>query len=103
MLPEFSRIVKECFWDMNYSEKDIEKILNGSDSVYRKLLFDKILGNSTRMLYDLKVFPINELAIFLEETRIPRFNGEYLSRRKNIAEVFFLNKPLKIVELKWPV
>ena len=98
----FERIRKECFWDLNISRKDIEDILNGSDIPSRKLLFNKILVNSTMLLLDLQLFNKEDISKMLEVFIVPRFNGEYLARRKNIAEVYFLDKPLEIDELKWP-
>lgn len=100
---EYSRIVNECFWDLNFCEKDIEAILKGYDSGLRKFLFGKILENSTRLLFDMRPFPKQEIEELLKGIVIPRFNGEYLARRKNTVEVFFLDKPLEIEELKWPV
>jgi len=96
------RIRKECFWDLNNSEKDIEDIINGSDIQYRKILFNKILVNSTMLLLDLQLFNKEEISKMLAVFIVPQFNGDYLARRKNIAEVYFLDKPLEIDELKWP-
>ena len=65
------------------------------------MLFEKILLNSTSLFNDLKIFDIKDIEIYLEEYKIPRFNSEYAFRIKNLAEVYFLNKPLLIDELKW--
>jgi len=65
------------------------------------MLFEKILLNSTSLFNDLKIFDIKDIEIYLEEYKIPRFNSEYAFRIKNLAEVYFFNKPLLIDELKW--
>lgn len=98
----FERIIKECFWDLNIKEQDIEDFKIGKGPLTAELLFEKILANSSMLLLDLKIFPNEELSRLLNNYKIQGFNSEYLGRRKNMAEVFFLNKPLEIDELKWP-
>lgn len=97
----YERIIKDCFWDLNISAKDIEDILYSDDKRQKAFLFNKILLNSTQMLIDLKIFSIDEIRTFLDEYKVPRFNHNYIFRRKNIAEVYFLDKLLEIDELKW--
>ncbi|MDD3324358.1 MAG: hypothetical protein PHN38_04500 [Sulfurospirillaceae bacterium] len=95
------RIVKECFWDLNITTNDIEKIIKSDDERQKAFLFEKILLNSTHLLADLKLFDTNELLYLLENFKIPTFNHDYIFRRKNIAEVYFFDKPILIDELKW--
>jgi hypothetical protein len=99
---DYERIRKECFWDLDIQEKDIRKMLDGLDARSKVLLFEKILLNSTKLLFDLKLFNKDELNKMLENFKVSRFNSEYIFRRKNIAEVYFFNRPLQIDELKWP-
>jgi len=95
------RIAKECFWDMNITEKDIVAIIHGDDLAQKKFLFRKILLNSSRVFSDLKIFDRDELKKMIEEFVVPKFNHDYIFRRHNIVEVYFLDKPLLIDELKW--
>ncbi|MFP4487644.1 MAG: hypothetical protein ACLFOC_11845 [Campylobacterales bacterium] len=97
----YSRIKKDCFWDLDISEADIENIIKRNDERKKKMLFEKILLNSTALFKDLKIFDLSELETYLETYKIPRFNGDYAFRRKNLAEVYFFDKPLLIDELKW--
>jgi len=97
----YERIQKECFWDLNISSDDIKNIVINNDSKKTNLLFEKILLNSTALFKDLEIFDKKELEILLQNYKVPRFNGEYAFRRKNMAEVFFFDKPLLIDELKW--
>ena len=101
-MTDYSRIVKECFWDLSISEDDVTSILNSQDLPSMKLLFEKILLNSTKLLYDLEFFDRGDLQILLDNYKIPHFNSEYIFRRKNIAEVYFFNKSLQVEELQWP-
>jgi len=98
----FDRIIRECFWDSEIAEEEIERILYGDDYRRKKQLFEKVLLNSSHYLLDLQLFDREELRLLLEEYRPPDFNYDHASRRKNIAEVFFFDKELKISELKWP-
>ena len=97
------RIIKDCFWDLKFTDKDIIDIVN-SKNIKRKLfLFNKILLNSTNLFMDLKIFCNDDLKILIEKFSVPEFNYDYIFRRKNIVEVYFLDKPLLIDELKWMI
>ena len=97
----YERVKRDCFWDLTVSDEDIDNMLRGGDFRKKKLLFEKILLNSTKLFEDLKLFEIKELEKLVEDYYVPAFNKEYIFRRKNLAEVYFLNKPLLINELKW--
>ncbi len=100
---KYNQILKDCFWDSNFENSDIESILSGNDIRSKKFLFSKILLNSTNVLKDLKCFSKKELEEYIEDFKIPKFNKDFASRRKNIAEVYFLKKPLTITELQWTI
>ncbi len=51
----------------------------------------------------MKLFFKNELEKYLEDYKVPAFNNNYISKRKNLLEVYFFNKELTINELKWIV
>ena len=97
----YARIKKDCFWDLSISEEDIEDIIKGNDERKKRMLFEKILLNSTALFKDLQIFKKEELENFMNSYKIPEFNAEYVFKRKNMAEVYFFNKPLLIDELKW--
>lgn len=98
---DYKRVAKECFWDLSIGEDDIKEILKGSDKREKRLLFEKILANSSKLFLDMSMFDKKELSTLLDEYKISSFNFEYISKRKNMIEVFFFNKPLLINELKW--
>ncbi len=95
------RIRKDCFWDLQISSEDINDVLKSSDHKKITMLFEKILLNSTALFHDLELFDKKQLEVLLENYKVPQFNGAYAFRRKNMAEVFFFDKPLLIDELKW--
>lgn len=94
-------IIKDCFWDLNFTDRDIKDIINSKDIKRKSFLFNKILLNSTNLFMDLKIFSNDDLKILIEKYEVPKFNYDYIFRRKNIVEVYFLDKPLLIDELKW--
>jgi len=98
---DYDRIVRECFWDSRISGDDIREIIARGGSRGKKQLFEKILLGSSRYLHDLQIFDREDLRMMLEEYKIPEFNYDFAFRRKNISEVFFFDKELKIGELKW--
>ncbi len=98
---QYDRILKDCFWDLDLSENDIKEIVQGDDERKKMMLFEKILLNSTAFFKDLEIFTKNELKKLLENYPLPSFNKDFAFRRKNMAEVFFLDKPLLISELQW--
>jgi hypothetical protein len=98
---DYKRIQKDCFWDLDISSDDIKNILDCNDSKKLNMLFEKILLNSTALFHDLEIFDKKQLENLLENYKVPRFNSEYAFRRKNMAEVYFFDKPLLIDELKW--
>lgn len=98
---DYEAIKKDCFWDLNISNEEIDEMISGSDFRSKAFLFENILLNSTNLLRDLNIFQRNELRLLLEKFKVPEFNHDYVFRRKNIAEVYFFDEPLLIDELKW--
>jgi len=98
---QYERLIKDCFWEYNFTEKDIKKLFNSSNFKEKQFLYEKILLNSSELLNDLSLFDRNELKMLSENYTIPTFNQDYISRRQNIVQYFFLDKPLLIDELKW--
>ena len=97
----YERIKKDCFWDLDISNEEIDNIVTGEDERKKRMLFEKILLNSTALFQDMRIFDKEELAFLVESYNVPKFNEEYAKRRKNMVEVYFFDKPLLIDELKW--
>lgn len=98
---KYSQILKDCFWDYNFKSSDIESMASSDDEKEKKFLFGKLLGNSTQMLKNMEIFDKNSLRYMIEEYQIPTFNHDYIARRLNMLEYYFLNKTLTVSELKW--
>ncbi|MBC8345061.1 MAG: hypothetical protein ISR82_04375 [Candidatus Marinimicrobia bacterium] len=100
---DYNRIEKECFWDMDISASEFKRIIHGKDTRMKKVILEKILLNSSRVILDFNHFNIEDIKEFLNSFEIPTFNREYVFRRKNLADVYFCNKELLIDELKWAI
>ena len=98
---DYDRLNKECFWEYSFSIDDIDRLFVDGSTSEKSFLFEKILANSTDLLNDMELFDLEELQILVDNYQVPKFNFDYLSRRKNIIEYYFLDRPLEIQELKW--
>jgi len=96
-----SRLLKECFWDYDFTLNDIIRMSVSDDWREKLFLFEKILLNSTKMINDLKLFKHSDLEQLIKDYKVPLFNKEYAFKKKNIAEVYFLGKEVLVNELKW--
>jgi len=96
-----NEIIEDCFWEYDFTGNDIYQMAKSSDMERKKFLFSKILENSTNLIKSMKIFGKNDLRSLVESYKIPSFNQEFLKRRINILEYYFLDKPLKITELQW--
>lgn len=97
----YNQILKDCFWDYSFTSSDIDNMAKNNDKREMTFLFGKILQNSTKMLNSMDIFDKNSLKTLIEEYKVPTFNHDYISRRLNILEYYFLDKPLTINELRW--
>jgi hypothetical protein len=95
------RILKECFWEYDFDVDDLLHLATSDHERDKRFLFEKILLNSTKLFVDLKIFEREQLKKLIESYKVPTFNHDYIARRKNMAEVYFLNKPITVNELRW--
>jgi hypothetical protein len=94
-------IIKDCFWEYDFSKKDIYSMANGNDMKAKVFLFSKILANATDMIKSMKIFSKDDLDKLVESYEAPSFNNDFLKRRLNMLEFYFLGKELTVTELKW--
>lgn len=100
-IDKYNKIAKDCFWEYHFSVEEIGQLFMSSDKREKQFLFEKILLNSHDLFKDMALFDKQDLEVMLEAYVVPRFNKEYIYRRKNSVEYYFLDKPLMIDELKW--
>ena len=98
---QIKNILKDCFWEYNFSEEDILSLAKSKDKQEQMFLFSKILENSQELIKSMKIFDKKDLERLIKSYTLPTFKQEYMARRLNIIEYYFLDKPLTINELKW--
>ncbi|KIM13334.1 MAG: hypothetical protein KU38_01385 [Sulfurovum sp. FS08-3] len=102
-MEKLDRMRKECFWEYRLSDDEIRRLAKSPNEREQKFLFEKILLNSSVMFRDLKIFDTKRLEELIESYQPPICNHDYAFKRKNMAEVYFLNTPLLVDELRWIV
>ena len=98
---QIKNILKECFWEYNFKEEEIISLAKSQNRQEQLFLFSKILENAKQLLKSMKIFDKSDLEILIESYTLPTFKHNYMARRLNIVEYYFLDKPLTINELKW--
>jgi len=98
---QIKNILKDCFWEYNFNENDIISLAKSQNRQEQMFLFTKILENAKELLKSMKIFDKSDLKRLIESYTLPSFKHDYMARRLNIVEYFFLDKPLTINELKW--
>jgi len=98
---QIKNILKECFWEYNFNENDIISLAKSQNRQEQMFLFTKILENAKELLKSMKIFDESDLKRLIESYTLPSFKHDYMARRLNIVEYYFLDKPLTINELKW--
>lgn len=94
----YKRIIKDCFWEYNFTNDELKNLVSGSERE-KSFLFQKILLNGRSIFNALKIFKHNALKYIIENYKVSNFN--YIFKKKNMIEVYSLNKPLCVNELKW--
>lgn len=100
-LVDYNQIIKDCFWEYSMNSDDILALAKSDDFKEQEFLFEKLLVNSTRLFKSMEIFDIDSLNRLIEMYNIPKFNHNFIARRKNMLEYYFLDKPLTVNELKW--
>ena len=98
---QIKNILKDCFWEYNFNEEDVISLAKSNNRQEQMFLFSKILENAKELLKSMKIFDRGDLERLIKSYTLPTFKHEYMARRLNIVEYYFLDKPLTINELKW--
>jgi len=95
------RILKECYWDYYITSDDIIKIVEGHDYRLKKKLFEKIMYNSTRKLFDLGIlFDKVTLRRMFDEFK-PAYNLTYIERSVLVLRNLLFEENNRIEALEW--
>jgi len=97
----YKQILKDCFWEYDFTIEDIKRLAKSSKRGEREFLFQKILLNSTSLIQSMKIFDREILIEMIRDYKIPKFNQDYIKKRKNMLEIYFLDMPPTANEFKW--
>ena len=100
---QLKTILKTCFWEYNFTKDDIISLAKSQNQQEQIFLFTKILENATELIKSMKIFAKEDLERLIDSYTLPTFKRNYMARRLNIIEYYFLDRPLTINELKWVV
>ena len=98
---QLKTILKTCFWEYNFTEEDIISLAKSQNQQEQMFLFIKILENAKELIKSMKIFDKEDLENLIESYTLPTFKRDYMARRLNIIEYYFLDRPLTINELTW--
>ncbi len=97
------KIIKECFWEYQFTSKDLIDIALGNQEREQLFLFGKIFENSTDVIKALEIFPEAVLLKLLKTHKVFRFNHRFLERRLKTLKYHFLKEQVSIPELEWQI
>jgi len=95
-----SRILKECFWDYDYTEDDLKQIIANADDREIKKLFSKIVYNATDKLQALQLFTQEQLKECFSTFKVT-YNKKYISKHVLVLKSLLLNETHYIKGLEW--
>ncbi|MDD3044942.1 MAG: hypothetical protein PHF33_05740 [Candidatus Delongbacteria bacterium] len=100
-IAHIERIVEECYWDYKITPVEIINIADGNDNRLKKKLFEKILHNSSRKLYDLDIlFDKVTLKQMFDEFK-PSYNMFYIERYVLVLRNLMFGENNRIEALEW--
>ena len=95
---QLKTIQKTCFWEYNFTEEDIISLAKSQNQQEQMFLFTKILENAKELIKSMNIFDKEDLENLIESYTLPTFKRDYMARRLNIIEYYFLDRPLTINE-----
>lgn len=101
---EINTIIKDCFWDYDYTVEDINKIISGNNKEQKVYLLKKIITNSTDFFrLAKKMFERTELENILKQIPYGSFKYEFQNIRIAALRNFYLGENNAPKRLRWPL
>ncbi|SLM28191.1 hypothetical protein MTBBW1_1270041 [Desulfamplus magnetovallimortis] len=95
-------VIKECFWDYDYTTKDIENIIYGNQKDEKLYLLKKIILNSSDFFRVAKrLFKENDLKELLEKIPYGCFKHEFQNTRVAALRNHYLGETNAPERLRW--
>ena len=96
----YEKIMKDCFWDYNYTEDDLKQIIVNADDREIKKLFSKIVYNATDKLQALQLFSQDQLKECFSAFKVT-YNKKYILKHVLVLKSLLLNETHYIKGLEW--
>ena len=98
---DYDKLLKEAFWDYQFSKEDLFRIAQSDNLREKKHLFEKILFNSSdRVRFIRTLFNKEDIEKCFNSISLNRFN-KHAERKILLAKHFLLDKSIRIKELEW--
>ncbi|MBF0119028.1 MAG: hypothetical protein HQK79_09340 [Desulfobacterales bacterium] len=94
-------ILSQCFWDYDYSIKDIEDIILSGTKTEKLYLFKKIIINHKFFFKAVKIFSENELKEMLAKIPNGFFKYEFQNIRLISLRNYYLGEENAPKRLRW--
>ncbi|KJR40645.1 hypothetical protein MCHI_003462 [Candidatus Magnetoovum chiemensis] len=94
-------IIKQCFWDYNYTVKDIENIVISAAENEKLYLLKKIIVNHKDFFRAVRIFNENELKALLLNIPNGCFKYEYQNVRLMSLRNYYLGEENAPKRLRW--
>jgi len=97
-----SSIKRDCYWDYNVTEKEIQEISESDNFRLKQKLFAKIMYNSTDRLKALQIFKHEDLnKLFNSFSPSPGYKEKYINKHILVLRNILLNEKNKVEGLQW--
>jgi len=95
-------IIKDCYWDCNVTEKDIQDISESDNFRLKQKLFFRIMYNSTDRLKALQIFKQEDLnKLFNSFSPSPGYKEKFIIKHVLVLRNILLNEKNKVEGLQW--
>jgi len=95
-------IIKDCYWDYDVTEKDIQDISESDNFRLKQKLFAKIMYNSTDRLKALRIFNQEDLKkLFTSFSPSPGHKEKFINKHILVLRNILLNEKNKVEGLQW--
>lgn len=93
-------ILRDCYWDYDFSSNEIKSIINSDDFRKKQKLFSKIIHNSTDSLNSLLIFGEKDLKLLFDSFSAS-YNKKYIIKKVMILRNILFGEKNRILTLEW--
>lgn len=94
-------IIKQCFWDYNYTVDKVKDIIENGTTERQIYLLKKIIANYKNHYIVIKIFPAERLKELIRELPIDTFKNEFQNKRVMVLRNIILGENNIPEKLRW--